>query len=83
MNQNQRDIPADAQIDDDELEMIRKFRALDERGKRRVLRYLRGEYDDIIAAVGEKIATRDFAWLKNAVSAADNTRIEFDGGDNR
>lgn len=57
---------------DDEIELIRKFRELDERGKRRTMRYLRGEYDDTIAGVGEKLTTCNFDWLGNAVVAVGN-----------
>ena len=67
----------------DEAEMIQKFRMLDEHGKCRVMRLICGEYEDAIADFGDKIAARDFVWLKNAVSAVGTARIKFDGGDNR
>ncbi len=61
---------------DDEIELIRKFRELDEHGKRRVLRYLRGEYEDTIAGVGEKISSCDFSWVKNSVIAVGNDKAD-------
>lgn len=54
-------------ITDDEIDLIRKFRELDERGKRRVLRYLHGEYYDTIAGFCEKLTAGNFDWLGNAV----------------
>ena len=83
MNQNQRDIPADAQIDDDELEMIRKFRMLDERGKRFVRNALQIQFDYVMSHFDDKIAAGALNWLPNAAFAVGNVRIEFEGGSNR
>lgn len=38
----------------DEIEMIRKFRSLDRRGQRNVLRNLSAEYEDAQASLGEE-----------------------------
>ena len=64
-------------ITDDEIDLIRKFRELDEHGKRRVLRYLHGEYYDTRAGVGEKILSCDFSWVKNSVVTVGNDTTDL------
>lgn len=53
-------------FDPNEIELIKLYRQLDERGQRRVMRNLRGEYEDTTAAVGNKLATCNFSWLSSA-----------------
>lgn len=64
------------QFTNDEIELIRKFRELDERGKQRVIWIANYEYQYTIAGIGEKLATCEFGWVKNAVVAGGGTKAD-------
>lgn len=54
-------------LDPNEIELFKLYRQLDNRGRRAVLGTAKAEFQYTIAAVGDKIATCNFSWLKNAV----------------
>lgn len=58
-------------LDPNEIELLKLYRQLGNRGRRRIMRNLRGEYEDTITAVGDKLATCNFSWLENARSMTD------------
>lgn len=58
-------------LDPDEIELLKLYRQIDNRGRRAVLGTAKTEFQYTIAAVGDKLATCNFSWLENTRSMTD------------